>query len=180
MRGILAFVAALGIAGHTCAAEAPAACSAPAPLPAEFAGWREAAPLAAATTPAAARSAPLVLGTARKLTLAFGSTVTNAAPPERPDAGAGKAGMVSFTVATPGTYRVALGAGAWVEVVRDGKAARSVAHGHGPECSGIRKIVDFQLAPGRYVLQLTASDMPEVTAMIVPGAAPAAPHGSAH
>lgn len=189
MRVILAFVAALGIAGHSQAAEPPAACPAtPVAPPAEFVAWTGAQPLTAATTPAEALRVALPIGTARKLALAFGAQVTYAAAPERLDAGAGKAGLVSFMVAKAGVYRVALSAGAWIEVIRDGKLAKSVAHGHGPECGSIRKIVDFQLAPGRYVLQLTASDQPEVTALIVPAAAPvsapdsaaAAHHAGAH
>ena len=68
----------------------------------------------------------------------------------------------------PGTYRVALGAGAWVDMLRDGKAIASTAHGHGPACSGIRKIVDFPLTPGSYVLQLAGSpdaNIPVLVAM---------------
>jgi hypothetical protein len=179
MRRVLAFVAVLGLAGHAHAVEPPDACPAtPAPVPAEFAGWREAQALAPGVTAADAQRAVLPIGVARRLALAFGSQVTYAAPPERPDAGAGKAGLVAFDVARAGVYRVALGAGAWIEVVRGGKTTKSVGHGHAPDCSGIRKIVDFQLTPGRYILQLTASDTPEVTAMIVPGLPPAARHGS--
>lgn len=179
-RWIRAFAAALGLAGHSQAQEAEK-CTAVAAPPAEFAHWGEAVPLIAATTPAAARRLVVPLGAARKLALAFGSGVEYAAPPERPDAGAGKAGMIAFDVAKAGRYRVALSAGPWIEVVRDGKTAKSVAHGHGPDCTGIRKIVDFELSPGRYVLQLTASDTPEVTAMVSPATAPAAaPHGSGH
>jgi hypothetical protein len=79
--------------------------------------------------------------------------------------------MVVFDVVKAGVYRVALSAGAWVDVVQGGTIAQSVAHGHGPECSGIRKIVSFHLAPGRYVLQLVASDVPEVTAIVLAPAA---------
>ena len=62
-----------------------------------------------------------------------------------------------FQVARAGTYRVALGTSAWIDVVRAGRALPSQAHGHGPACTGIRKIVDFRLTPGRYVLQLSGT-----------------------
>src|SRR3546814_2325418 len=62
----------------------------------------------------------------------------------------GRAALVPIEIATAGTYRVALSEGAWVDMVRDGTSLPSVAHGHGPRCSGIHKIVDFKLAPGRY------------------------------
>jgi hypothetical protein len=37
-------------------------------------------------------------------------------------------------------------------VPRDGRALRSAGHDHGPQCSGVRKIVDFALQPGRYTI----------------------------
>ena len=63
-------------------------------------------------------------------------------------------------------YRIALGAGAWIDVVEDGRAVTSVAHAHGPACSGIHKTVDFDLAPGKYVLQVAGSDAPVATVMV--------------
>lgn len=87
-------------------------------------------------------------------------------PPEKPGKPATHGGLASFTVATPGTYRVALGAGAWVDVVRDGKAVASVAHGHGPACSTIRKMVDFRLTPGRYLLQIAGNADPVIPVMV--------------
>jgi hypothetical protein len=175
MRLIWSFAAALAIAGHSYASEVPACpvgeVVAP---PAEFSRWGDARRLVAATTPAEAQRRVVPLGVARRLTLAPGATVRNAAPPERPDASpgsaVGSAGMIAFDIQTAGVYRVALSAGSWIEVVRDGKTEKSVAHAHGPACGTIRKIVDFQLAPGRYVLQLTGSNVPEVTVMIAPAA----------
>ncbi len=175
MRFIVGFVAALGIAGHSYAQEAPACPPGQVtPPPPEFSRWGDAQPLVAATTPAAAQHTVVPLGTARKLALEFSSRVQYAASPERPDAHAGKAGMVAFDIPAAGVYRVALSGGPWIEVIRDGKTTKSVAHSHGPACGTIRKIVDFQLTPGRYILQLTASETPDVTAMIALAASPAA------
>jgi hypothetical protein len=42
-----------------------------------------------------------------------------------------------------------------VEVVANGAAIPSVAHGHGPDCTPVRKFVDWDLKPGRYLLQVT-------------------------
>ncbi len=77
-------------------------------------------------------------------------------------------GVYQFNVATPGTYRVVLEAGAWIDVVRDGKSLESIAHAEGPACSGIRKIVDFTLAAGRYTLQLSGAKDSPVRVLIVP------------
>lgn len=75
-------------------------------------------------------------------------------------------GLASFTVKQAGTWRVALGSGAWVDVVKDGKAVTSIAHGHGPDCSGIRKMVDYALEPGRYTLQVAANGEESLTLLV--------------
>jgi hypothetical protein len=132
--------------------------------PAGFAGWSVRTPV---TAGAATRSAPvLVIGKAADLRLVAADRLAPAAPPGKDAAPGGTAGVALFQVARPGTYRVALGSGAWVDVVRGGRAIAAAAHGHGPQCSGIQKIVDFRLTPGRYVLQLTATQAPVVAVMI--------------
>lgn len=124
-------------------------------FPAELAGWSTRAPLVAGTAP---RNAPVLLvGRGADVSLAPGDQLQPVAAPGRaPEAGT-SGGLLMFQVARAGTYRVALGGPAWIDVVRRGRALASTGHGHGPACTGIRKIVDFRLAPGRYVLQLTGS-----------------------
>lgn len=164
--GLLAGIAgSLVLAGNAWAQDTEK-CVAVAPLPAEFAHWAHNDRLSAAATPDAAQSRVLPVGAARKLTLLPAATVQLLAPPERANTSTSKAGLVAFDIARIGTYRVALSTPAWVEVVSQGKPAKSAGHSHGPECSGIRKIVDFTLTPGRYVLQLNASEASEITAMI--------------
>ncbi|WP_084465566.1 hypothetical protein [Sphingobium quisquiliarum] len=46
--------------------------------------------------------------------------------------------------------------------------AESVAHGHGPNCSGIRKMVDYSLHPGRYTLQIAANSEERLTLLVTP------------
>lgn len=135
-------------------------------LPPELAGWSSSAPRTAANSAGAASRASLSVGQAAQLRLLPTSTVRYALPPEKPGKPASHGGLASFTVATPGTYRVALGAGAWVDVVRNGKAVASVAHGHGPACSTIRKMVDFKLTPGRYLLQVAGNADPVIPVMV--------------
>ena len=81
----------------------------------------------------------------------------------------GKAALVPIEITRPGAYRVALSDAAWVDIVRRGKSLGSVAHGHGPRCSGIRKIVDFQLDRGRYALQLSGMTADRVRVLIARG-----------
>jgi len=53
-------------------------------------------------------------------------------------------------------------------VVSGGKAAASVAHSHGPDCSGVRKMVDFPLTPGTYTLQIAGSRQRAITVLVTP------------
>lgn len=174
MRAMMILAASVVLVGHSQAQEAPKACAAPAAPPAEFAGWSAAQLLPAGATGDAPGARVLPIGTAREIGLLPVAEVRYAVQPVRPDEGAVHGGLVAFDVARRGTYRVALGSGAWIEVIGGRRARQSVGHGHGPECSGIRKIVDFELSPGRYLLQLSASKEARVTAMIAPAAAPAA------
>lgn len=89
------------------------------------------------------------------LALVPARTLILVAPPGRPVADADRGGLVRLHIGLTGTYRVALGGKAWIDLVQAGKAMPSVAHAHGAPCSGIAKQVDFTLAPGDYTIQLT-------------------------
>lgn len=88
--------------------------------------------------------------------------------PEKPGGSVSFGGLARFTVGKAGTWRVALGTPAWVDVVKDGKAAVSIAHGHGPNCSTIRKMVDYALEPGDYLLQVAANGADRTTVLVTP------------
>jgi len=100
------------------------------------------------------------------LTLDPVDKVTFPLAPERKPAAGTFGGVYHVTVATAGTYRVALQNGAWIDLVRDGKSLTSVAHMEGPSCSGIRKIVDFALQPGTYTLQLSNAKAAQMRILI--------------
>lgn len=108
----------------------------------------------------------LAPGKAVSLTLLPTPKVTYPLRPEKPGGTVSFGGLLRFTVAEEGIWRVALSSGAWVDVVKDGKAATSVAHGRGPDCSGIRKMVDYRLAPGTYTLQVAANGSDSMTLMV--------------
>ena len=61
----------------------------------------------------------------------------------------------SVRIAEAGKYGVAADSKVWIDLVANGKPLTSVGHGHGPDCSGIRKVVWFNLAAGEYELALT-------------------------
>lgn len=100
------------------------------------------------------------------LTLQPIDSVTFPMPLERKPAPGTFGGVYHVTVATAGIYRVALQNGAWIDLVRDGKSLTSVAHTEGPPCSGIRKIVDFALQPGTYVVQISGAKVAQTRILI--------------
>ncbi len=50
-----------------------------------------------------------------------------------------------------------------------GAPLTSSAHGHGPACSGIRKLVAFELTAQPYLLKLTGLKTPTARVMLVAG-----------
>ncbi len=74
---------------------------------------------------------------------------------------------LTIEIATAGTYGFALDQAAWVDLGRDGRVLRSASHGHGPQSSGIRKIVDFALEPGRYRITLGRTQTASVRLLVI-------------
>lgn len=145
------------ISADICAAARPA-------FPIGFEGWSTRTAFDAGS---GTRTAPVIqVGRAAELRLvSFDRLAPATAPGRSADAGS-NAGMALFQVARAGTYRIALGAPAWIDVVRAGRALPAAAHGHGPACTGIRKMVDYRLSPGRYILQLTGAQATTLPVMI--------------
>lgn len=148
--------------------EPPAPCPTPASLPPSLTAWQPGASVAAATDAKSLASVTLPIGTRVEAMLAPSDGVRFVHQPGRPGEPMSKGGMLAFTVVRAGTYRVALGTGAWIDVVSGTTALVSVAHDHGPACSGIRKLVDFKLTPGRYVLQIEGSKDAATPVLVTP------------
>jgi len=145
---------------HGCPAGTAAA------LPPELASWADRQPLKAAGAAGKADAAALEIGKAVDAALLPTPDVKYAIRPEKPGGSVSFGGLFAFTVAEAGTFRVALGSGAWIDLVKDGVVIDSVAHGHGPECSDVRKMVDFPLAPGRYILQIAANGQAQLPLLV--------------
>ena len=161
MRGLALTITLALLAAPALAQEAPAAkavCAAmDQDLPTDLAAWKAQAPLLAAASPAGLSKATLTPGRAILADLPQTSAVKYVVQPDRPAGPASHGGLFELRIARAGTYAIALGSGAWIDVLKDGKALTSTAHSHGPTCSTIHKVVDFHLEPGRYVLQLSSS-----------------------
>ena len=165
---LLALAAALFVPAAQ-ADEPPVDCAAAPALPAALAGWGRPAELRAIDRGDAA-------ALAASLPLAGNRTTVSLHPMSRVEfqVASGKAaqsdrygGMIPINVAKAGRLQVALGEGAWIDLVRAGAVVASVEHGHGPPCSGIRKIVAFDVEPGAYVLQIANAPRPAVDAMAI-------------
>lgn len=149
---LLALVALPASASAQAAPTDPACATVRVALPAELAGWSQQQPVSAGTKPgegatvSVGQAALVSLHPARHLALAPAAKAAD-----------GNGGTLSLAITAPGTYRIALGGKAWVDLVQAGKPVASVAHAHGPRCSGVQKMVDFKLAPGTYAIQLSGS-----------------------
>ncbi|MDR3373899.1 MAG: hypothetical protein P4L98_09245, partial [Ancalomicrobiaceae bacterium] len=135
------------------------------PLPAELSGWTTQLPIVAATQPGQIGSAEVKVGQAVKASMQMTPGVTYAARPANPGGTVSSGGIFKLSIPETGTYRVAVGTHSWIDIVDSGKLVESVNHGGGPACSGIKKMVDYPLNAGTYVLQLSAGD--EMTAGIL-------------
>ena len=159
-------------AGFSLAASAnePAAdCPAEPALAPELAGWARNASNKTIYAYGDARAAewpPLAAARTGLALHRFESLRYWAAPARRPHSFK-YGGMVPVVAKKPGRLLVALDRGAWVDLVRDGKHVASAAHRHGPVCSGIRKIVEYDVTPVRYLLQIVNAPEATIRAMAV-------------
>jgi hypothetical protein len=78
-------------------------------------------------------------------------------PPERkPRTEQSFSGMVRLPAPDPaGIYEVTFSHDAWIDMVQDGRYARSVGATGRNDCPGLRKSVRFELGPTPLVLQLS-------------------------
>jgi hypothetical protein len=83
------------------------------------------------------------------------------------------AGLAVFRVATPGTYRIALDAPFWVDVVSEGKLVHSKDFQGAPGCHAPHKIVEFDLSGAQpFMLQLSGATSTTVRVSITLAPAP--------
>ena len=168
-RSILMIALLSASAGVPAAEEmssAKPACTANIAPSGELAPWSSPVPLKAGDE--AAKAPLLSASKAANVTLLPTPEVHYALRPEKPGGSISYGGLLAFDIAQAATYRIALSTAAWIDIVGKDGALRSVAHGHGPDCSGIRKMVDYVVPAGRYSLQISANGAPQITVLAVP------------
>lgn len=134
----------------------PACAATDAALPAQWSGW---------TTPKPADI--LTSGQAYLLSLNPSEAISYVVPLNKPVAAGSFAAIVPLDITKAGTYSIALDQAAWIDVASNGAALVSTGHGHGPDCSTIRKYVDFTLMPGHYSLQISNAKAQTARLMVV-------------
>ena len=109
-------------------------------------------------------------GAGLALQLAASSDATFAMPPERkPKAGTWFGGALSLPApAKAGIYQVTLSDEAWVDLVQDGRYARSVGSTGRSDCPGVRKSVRFEVAAAPFVLQVSGVTADRIALTIAP------------
>lgn len=122
---------------------------------------REQSLLAAADKPAvkAGETLAAIPKTAFTLHLQPGAEAAFAMSPERkPRAEHSFGGAIKFPAAAkPGIYQVTLSEEAWIDVVQDGRYARSVGSTGRSDCPGLRKSVRLDLGATPFVLQISGA-----------------------
>ncbi len=125
-------------------------------LPAELAAWKSLSYVKAAKSAEELPNAVLTVGTASFIGLYNTPKVTYVLRPVNEGGTVSYGGIFQIVIKEGGVYRVALGNGSWIDMVKEGKAAKSIAHKGGPKNSGIGKMLDFALEAGTYTLQFSA------------------------
>ena len=104
------------------------------------------------------------------LKLQPGTRASFSRPPERaPQSESWFGGAVWLpTIERPGIYQVTLSGDAWIDVVQDGRFARSVGSSDRRDCQGLRNSVRFELLAAPAVLQLSGVAAEAISVAITP------------
>ncbi len=102
------------------------------------------------------------------LALAPQSEVTFVLPPERaPRKETPHAAVLSFPGGAAGTYRVALSASAWIDLVQDDASLPSAGFVDFTDCPGLRKMVAFEIGDGPFTLQISDAEEDSIAVAVI-------------
>ena len=163
MRSWLIVAALMFVSPAAAYAAATPACPAKPAMPEPWLTWGS--PAKAKAGHDVATATPIPLARAVEAALAPAAQVQYAAAPAKPPVENTYGGVFRVNIAHAARVGIALSGGAWVDMVEDGRIIDSVDHGHGPECTGIRKIVWFDLKPGAHIVQIANAPMPVIRIM---------------
>jgi hypothetical protein len=120
------------------------------------------------TTIAAGETLAALPASALVIRLQLGAQASFAMPPERkPKTEQWHGGMVRLpALAKPGIYQITLSDDAWIDVIQNGRYARSVGSTGRSDCPGVRKSVRLDLDASPVVLQLSGVSPDAITVTI--------------
>lgn len=112
----------------------------------------------------AATAPRLVLGKPVVATLRPQAQVQYPGKPQQSERNA-QGGLFTLALKNPARVGIALSQQAWVDIITGSTIASAVDHGHVPDCSGIAKIVWFDLSPGLHLVALSGVSGREIRVM---------------
>jgi hypothetical protein len=166
MRAFLLMVLALVAAAPAWAAEEPSGCD-------KF-KWnieRERAALSAPDRVRLASGGELGALPSTGITLGLRTSAEARLPssPERAPKDGTFAGFANVkAVPKAGLYTVSLSAGGWVDLVQEGHFLKPKAFSGATDCDGIRKTMQYEMAAGPFVLQVSGSREASISIAILP------------
>jgi hypothetical protein len=91
------------------------------------------------------------------------------APERKPRSDQWFGGTVRFpAIERPGIYQVTLSDDAWIDIIQDGRYARSVGSTGRSDCPGLRKSVRLELGPAPFALQISGVSSDRIVIAIGP------------
>lgn len=117
--------------------------------------------------PAAQPGAALTVGQAADFMLTAVDTISFAVPPERAPAAGTFGATANVAVPPEGELQVSLSDEAWIDVVQDGQAMKSVAFSVVKTCPGIRKSVRFKLPAGAATIQISGAKQQSIKVAVL-------------
>ena len=152
VRGAMIGLALLAMPVAGAAQEAARECPVKPVLEAPWEAWAVLRPGKAGHQAGDAKT--LLLGSALTASLHPIAHVQYPAKPGKPVTAGTFGGTFRLNLAKPSRVGIALSDAAWLDVAIGTALAVSLDHGHGPDCSGIRKIVWFDLPRGANIVQI--------------------------
>jgi hypothetical protein len=104
-------------------------------------------------------------GTARLLPL---SAANLPKAPERLPKSGTFSGFLSVSGISKGTYSISLSDAAWLDVIQQDRFLKPKAHSGVQGCEGVRKVVQFELGPEPFVVQISGAQADHLTIAIMP------------
>jgi hypothetical protein len=91
------------------------------------------------------------------------------APERTPKSPDSYAGFVRVSgLPKPGTYKITLSQGAWIDVIQNGHELKSITSSSATGCEGVRKSVKFELPTGPFIIQLSGTIAHAIAVAVTP------------